>query len=315
MKLTWDEDDADRMNVTRRNFTEEDLENINFDAYIASSDDGDEEEKDDLETLREKYRRLLENEDGDDFGDGEEKAEGDMEITFTPGLSEAAGSAVHKKWNDEEEEMEETTIEKYMRKQREKRRAKKERKKAEKEAEALASDEDKSGKKKKKNKKLSKEEREQEDKEKAELELLMGDSNSKGDGFDMRDVLKREKAEAKKGKKNKKKAAALEGAQDDFEIDVNDPRFAALHESHHFAIDPTNPQFKNTKSMKKILAARRERMQNMAVDEEEWTKEPEKVKMSDIICTYAVVLGCTNVHSLLEKTKEGLNATLRSLII
>ncbi|CAG8611113.1 13090_t:CDS:2, partial [Funneliformis mosseae] len=46
---------------------------------------------------------------------------------------------------------------------------------------------------------------------------------------------------------------------DDFEINVNDPRFTALHESHHFAIDPSNPQFKKTKSMGKLLEERQRR--------------------------------------------------------
>ncbi|KAK9761342.1 pre-rRNA-processing protein esf1, partial [Basidiobolus ranarum] len=46
---------------------------------------------------------------------------------------------------------------------------------------------------------------------------------------------------------------------DEFEINVSDPRFTALHESHHFAIDPTNPQFKKTKSMSKLLEERQRR--------------------------------------------------------
>lgn len=97
----------------------------------------------------------------------------------------------------------------------------------------------------------------------------MGDK--KGDGFDMRDVMKREKAEKKKSKKGKKKAAELEGAQEDFEINVNDPRFAALHESHHFAIDPNNPQFKKTKSMQKLMNSRQEKIKGDNLDAE-WKK-------------------------------------------
>ncbi|CAG8434877.1 12895_t:CDS:2 [Ambispora gerdemannii] len=38
-----------------------------------------------------------------------------------------------------------------------------------------------------------------------------------------------------------------------------DPRFAALHESHHFAIDPSNPRFKKTKAMDKLLQERQRR--------------------------------------------------------
>ena len=123
-------------------------------------------------------------------------------------------------------------------------------------------------KSKKKNKK-SKEERQEQQRERAELELLMGDK--KGEGFDMRDVMKREKAEKNKNKKIKKKAAELEGAQEDFEINVNDPRFAALHESHHFAIDPNNPQFKKTKSMQKLMNSRQEKIKGDNLDAE-WKK-------------------------------------------
>ena len=36
-------------------------------------------------------------------------------------------------------------------------------------------------------------------------------------------------------------------------MDVADPRFAAVFEKHEFAIDPTNPRFKGTEGMKKLL--------------------------------------------------------------
>ena len=55
--------------------------------------------------------------------------------------------------------------------------------------------------------------------------------------FNMKEIIKNEN---KKGKKKKKEKGIQD---DDFEINVNDPRFMALHESHHFAIDPSNPQY------------------------------------------------------------------------
>ena len=36
-------------------------------------------------------------------------------------------------------------------------------------------------------------------------------------------------------------------------MNVSDPRFARLWESHEYAIDPTNPRFKGTEGMKKLL--------------------------------------------------------------
>ncbi|KAI8974062.1 hypothetical protein BDB01DRAFT_693667, partial [Pilobolus umbonatus] len=216
VKLTWDEDDMNRMALTRREFTEDDIKNSDFDAYLASSDE-EEDEVEDLDAIREKYRSLLKRSRESAFEDKveEDEEEGDMEITFTPGLSEKAGFV------------------------------------------------DKKDKKEKKSKKrTSKEEREEKARERAELELLM-DDDGKSEGFNMKEVLKREKME------KKKKGKKTDLPEDDFEINVDDPRFAALKESHHFAIDPTNPQFKKTKNMKKLINARHNKMKKDVVDKDE----------------------------------------------
>ncbi|KAI8367397.1 pre-rRNA processing protein Esf1 [Choanephora cucurbitarum] len=296
VSLTWDEDDVDRYQVTRREFTKDDLKDLDFDIYLASSDD-DEDEEEDLDALREKYKKLLGGSKNSAFEDkveeNEDEEEGEMEITFTPGLSEAAGALVANK--EEKDEAGETSIQAYLRKQKEKRKAKKAAKQQTKEQDASdASDmdeetandpffkeamaemedeglvDDKKKKKDKKSKKrASKEEREQKARERAELELLM-DDDGKGEGFNMKEVLKQEKMEKKKKKKGKKVEEQIQ--TDDFEIDVQDPRFAAVQESHHFAIDPTNPQFKKTKSMQKLMNARQQKMKESHVDQDEWKK-------------------------------------------
>ncbi|KAI8645138.1 hypothetical protein BD408DRAFT_412314 [Parasitella parasitica] len=297
VSLTWDEDDVDRFQITRRNFTQDDIKDLDFDVYLASSDD-DEQDDEDVDALREKYRKLLggANEQSaykDKVDEGDD--DGDMEISFTPGLSEAAGALVSEKSKDEPAE--ETSIEKYMRKQKEKRQAKKadKHKKDESEQDEGDSDMDAETKndpffkqameemadegfvaksnesKNAKKKRASKQEREEKARERAELELLM-DDDGKSEGFNMKQVLKREKLEKKKGKKGKKMAADL--GEDDFEINVSDPRFAAVQESHHFAIDPTNPQFKKTKSMQKLMSARQSKMKDAtATVNDEWKKE------------------------------------------
>lgn len=128
-------DDHHRLEVTRRNFTQGDLQDLDFEAYLASSDDDESDDDDeDVDALREKYRKLLENTDDSAFDNHTHGEEGDMEVTFTPGLTEAANEAVSKRLNVAEEK-EETTVETYMRKQREKKSAKKERRQAEREAE------------------------------------------------------------------------------------------------------------------------------------------------------------------------------------
>ena len=97
----------------------------------------------------------------------------------------------------------------------------------------------------------------------AELELLMLDddliadpsSSKKLQHFDINEVLKAEKAKAKKGRKKGRKVNTLVGAevQEGFKMDVDDPRFSRLWDSHEFAIDPTNPRFRKTEGMRMLL--------------------------------------------------------------
>lgn len=47
---------------------------------------------------------------------------------------------------------------------------------------------------------------------------------------------------------------------DNFSLDTEDPRFAALYRSHDFALDPTDPRFKRTRGMKKLLHERSKRL-------------------------------------------------------
>ncbi|CAG8709883.1 11880_t:CDS:2, partial [Funneliformis mosseae] len=80
VKLTWDGDDPYRVKTICQNFTKKDLDYMDFKAYIASSS---EESDDDVEEARQKYKNLLNEIENDNA------EEQDMEITFTPGLSEA----------------------------------------------------------------------------------------------------------------------------------------------------------------------------------------------------------------------------------
>lgn len=71
---------------------------MDFRAYLASSSDDDDSDENDPEETRRKYRSLLVGGGDDGFGkDLEEKEEGEMEITFTPGLSEKAAKAVERR--------------------------------------------------------------------------------------------------------------------------------------------------------------------------------------------------------------------------
>ena len=59
--------------------------------------------------------------------------------------------------------------------------------------------------------------------------------------------MRAEKAASKSGKLSRrskmKQVLAKKAAEDTFQLDVNDPRFAAVYESALFAIDPSNPQY------------------------------------------------------------------------
>ena len=126
VKLTWDGDDAQRNQVTRRALTRKEMEESDFNAYIAntsSESESDAEDKPlpskkDKKASRDKLRALLlgGNDEAMPEGWGDDGAvdDVDMEITFTPGLSE-------KKTKEDE-----TTLERYQRKMKEKRKKKKE---------------------------------------------------------------------------------------------------------------------------------------------------------------------------------------------
>lgn len=271
--MTWDDDDPERHQVTRRALTKKEIEENDFRAYIANtsseSEAGGEDEVStlkmkDKKAARDKLRSLLLGGNGENIleGWGEEEGKGDdgdvdMEITFTPALSKKSG--------------EETTLEKYQRKVNEKRKKRKEELK-EKYKESKDKDEklddeffeaggdegddgvslDKvkvtSNSKKKKKGSTNEEKQSQsgprKDATADELALLVAPDNPTEEPkhFSLKSVVKAEKQ--KKRKKGKRgKVEEDNEAQEDFVMNVKDERFKALFEDHQFAIDPTNPQY------------------------------------------------------------------------
>ena len=90
MKLTWDETDQSRLQLTTKKFSAADLETVDFSAYIASSEsesEGEEAEEGEGKTRSlEKYKALLAGLDEEEGREGEIDQE--MEITWTTGLEE-----------------------------------------------------------------------------------------------------------------------------------------------------------------------------------------------------------------------------------
>ncbi|RDB28617.1 Pre-rRNA-processing protein ESF1 [Hypsizygus marmoreus] len=283
VKLTWDEDDPERNLVTRRKLSRKEIEEADFKAYLASSSSGSESESEvvrsaksrerqDRNATRDKLRALLLGGD-DDLPEGWGREEDgpddvDMEITFTPGLSE-------KRQEDE------TTLDKYQRKMREKRKKRKEevKEKAVNGKEIIvdddffdaasdeeASDEETTSQGKKQTRKTIPSRATRPPTTPEELALLVASDKLDADAkhFDLKAVLKAEKKSRRKGKKGKQdKEEDDNETQPGFVIDVKDDRFKMLHEDHQFAIDPSNPHFKKTSAMDALLKERSKRQKEL----------------------------------------------------
>ncbi|KAF3169409.1 pre-rRNA-processing protein esf1 [Orbilia oligospora] len=285
VKLTWDQEDATRKAAVKEAFSRREVEEMDLQAYLASDSDGEGEEAKDA------YRKLLNlAPSSEKVEKGEKKPVGDMEVTFAAALADEGGK------KKDIFDRDETTMEKYVRKERERKKARKEKMK-EKRAEAngesvqaAGSGEEEQGEdlgfndpffenpeKVNADSKKAKKQKQREDKEKTaaeqaakreELEALMAkDKTSELQHFNMNDILKREKLAKLKGKAAKRMAKKkgvkeAEGLQDDYKMDVSDPRFSAIYEKTEFAIDPTNPRYKKTQAMEKVMEERRKRRAN-----------------------------------------------------
>ncbi|KAI9724067.1 MAG: hypothetical protein M1812_000785 [Candelaria pacifica] len=311
VRLTWDADDGVRKEAQKRAFTgsRAELDENDLRAYLGSDSSEDEEptpaegteegkqldaKLSKKEAERQRMRSLLGL--SDNAASIKPRKEpgapmGDMQITFAPGLSsETKKTSVF----ENEPEQEETTVERYVRKEKERKARRKQKAKsggipeggeidgvkvAAEELDAVNELQDKSGDlgfddpfftapedDKAAASALRKEERRKKREQRAadeaatatkraELELLMvDDERADVAHFDMNEIQRAEKRAKKKGKKAKKgKESELQAEQEGFQMDVQDPRFSRLFESHEFAIDPTNPRFKGTEGMKALL--------------------------------------------------------------
>lgn len=286
VEITWDETDHDRITTLNRKFKKEELLDMDFQAYLASSSEDEEEikealqgddgvivedgktkknQKDDEEQIA-KYRQLLQVIQEKEKKGKENDME--MEIKWVPGLKESAEEMVKNKLEGKDRL---TPWEQFLEKKKEKKRLKKKQKALAEEAsedeDELPSDVDlndpyfaeevkKIGVKKKSTKSTkdgtSPEEETELEKQKAEMALLVMDEEEESKKHFNYDKIVEHQNLSKKKKKQllKKKKELLE---DDFEVNVNDARFQAMYTSHLFNLDPSDPNFKKTKAMEKIL--------------------------------------------------------------
>uniref|UniRef100_A0AAZ1XG12 ESF1, nucleolar pre-rRNA processing protein, homolog (S. cerevisiae) n=1 Tax=Oreochromis aureus TaxID=47969 RepID=A0AAZ1XG12_OREAU len=225
-----------------------------------------------------KYRELLKG-----IQEKEKKVQEDkdmeMEVTWVPGLKETTEQLVKKKLEGKDAL---TPWEEFLQKKREKKKQKKcERKQGAGEG-ALSDDElppdvdlsdpffseelgaadvkkKQKGKKKKKQEeeRRTAEEEEELQKQKAEMALLM-DDDDKHKHFNYDKIVEQQNLSKKKRKKLLKKGEELP-EDDDFQVDVKDPRFQAMFTSHLFNLDPSHPSYKKTKATQSIVAEKQRR--------------------------------------------------------
>ncbi|XP_077574895.1 ESF1 homolog [Stigmatopora nigra] len=294
VEVTWDETDRDRVSALSRTFDKDDLLDMDYKAYLASSSEDEEEEVEEEENEDknqsaktkgedqiQKYRRLLL--DIQDKEKNQEWADKDMEITWVPGLKGMTEQLVKKKL--EEKEPQPTPWEDFLKKKKEKKKKKKNQKnesESEQSSDEVPSDVDlddpffnsltlaadlKSKDKKKKGKLDEDEDQERVEKHKAEMSLLVDDEDDRHKHFNYDKLVEHQNLTKKKKKKLLKKGEALE--EDSFQVDVSDRRFEAMFTSHLFNLDPSHPSYKKTRGTQSIQEEKRRRRQEEEDDVDE----------------------------------------------
>lgn len=345
VKLTWDTDDRSRKEAQKRAFagSRADIDENDLKAYLGSDSSEDEapvpviisattkesvaeHDADEpvpklskKEAERQRMRALLglpaEPVVSKKAKTAGSAPVGDVQVTFSSAFtSEPQKGTVFKN----EPPREETTVEKYIRKERERKKNRKEKmvdsgeagsKIDQAEAEIPSADAEDLGfndpffenpsfktstkSKSKKTQKAAKDS--QNSTSLAELELLMIPEKSTSKDaikhFDMQEIALAEKALRKaknskgKSKLSKREKSALEALRreggDGFEVDVQDPRFGAVFERSEFAIDPSHPKFKGTEGMKKILEEGRKKRRREEIAEVDGEGDVRKKNKAD----------------------------------
>ncbi|CAH2255544.1 ESF1 homolog [Pelobates cultripes] len=306
VELTWDETDHDRITALNRPFKKQEILDMDFQAYLASSSEEDEieeeecvsepavnEEKkgkkgpkeDDDQIAR--YRELLK---GIQEKDKKQENEMEMEVKWVPGLKENADRMVKNKMEGKDKL---TPWEKYLQKQKDKRKLKKKKKGNKDEVEEeedVPSDVDfndpffseeleKPGLKNKpatgtnESEHSSSEDEAEKEKQRAAMALLMMDDVEEDKKhFNYDKIVEQQNLSKKKRKQLQRKEGLLE---DDFQINVEDTRFQALYTSHLYNVDPSDPSFKKTKAMERVLEEKAKRREQKQTRQAEAVKGPE----------------------------------------
>ncbi|XP_049873329.1 ESF1 homolog [Pectinophora gossypiella] len=286
VELTWDATNPNRTEVIKSALDGK-IDDLDLKDYLASSSEDEDDYADKADSASQsdndnddpisKYKALLE-----DIEKKDEKTQNkdmELEITWGIGVKDKAEELVKKKINNDDKNL--TPFEKLLKKKKEKKKQKKlKNKQKENDNEESGSDEGsedeipsdidmndpyfaeefnktefkKSSNKKKQDNKNTSDVDSEDEKRKAELELLLDEDDGKAH-FSLKKIQEGESESKKSKRKRKLKAKMMEQRQalPDFEINVNDERFSALYDSHHYNIDPSDPNFKKTKNMEKLI--------------------------------------------------------------
>ena len=295
VELTWDEEDQDKMKAMKDAYSKVDDEEFGNMSHLIGSASESEEEEDD-------------NDDNDEESDKEDTISKYRALLASASEKESRGGkgGMEMTWNDEdvndEAQEEQTPWEKYLQKKKDKKKKGKKGKSgddlcddSEEDvpegvdlndpffAEELGEDyvkSEKAKKKKDKKKKKPKDDNENEE-EDNKLGLMTMDSDDEKDHFDFKHIVEAENQEGKsKKKKWKKKKKELDVPVDDnFSVNVEDNRFSAMFSRPDYNIDPTNPSFKKTKNMEKIIGEKQKRITSGLVSEEKNLVTSKKQKL------------------------------------
>ncbi|XP_045536534.1 ESF1 homolog [Papilio machaon] len=328
VQLTWDATNPNRTEAIKSALDGK-IDDLDLKDYLASSSEEDENQSDEEEDSQEnvsdnddpiqKYKMLLQ-----DIEKKEEKKQNkdmEMEITWGLGIKDKAEELVQKKLNEDTKDL--TPFEKLLQKRKEKKKQRKLQRNQKENTETNSDDEESDDipsdidmndpyfaeefentefKKKKdtKVKKGKKDEKdsevdEEEEKRRAELELLLDDEDDGKQHFSLKKIQESENIDKKSKRKKKLKAKMKEQKESlpDFEINLNDQRFNALYNSHLYNIDPSDPNFKKTKNMEKLI---QEKLKRRPTETPAEQSQPKKSKEDAELSVL--------VKSLKQKTKN-----------
>lgn len=303
VELTWDETNPERQEIAQKlnSGKLDEIKDSDLQAYLASDtseNESDKEEKEQADNNSEvdtntdpveKYKSLLQ--EIEEKEEAKRNKEVELEFTWGLGEKEKAEKLVQKRLKEDQQL---TPFEQYLEKRKAKRKAKKEeKKKLQNESAGLnsrdsdLSDTDENddvdrningrtsvkAKSAKQNSTIASND-DNEERRKAELELLLMDENADENKrhFNIKKIEENATMSKSKQKRlNKKKNGGDVLKEDDFEVDVKDPRFNALFTSHHFNIDPADPHYRKTKGTEALIHEKLKR--RMDDDHDESVKE------------------------------------------